>query len=60
MDVLAPRQIFSRGLCKCGAPGLIYGWSLRPEEARVLVLPRGIGGSEPTNGPAHHRAEQRS
>jgi hypothetical protein len=31
MDDLAPRQIFSRGLCKCGAPGLSYGWPLGPE-----------------------------
>jgi hypothetical protein len=28
MDDLAPRQIFARGLCKCGAAGLSYGWPL--------------------------------
>jgi hypothetical protein len=28
MDDLAPRQVFSRGLCSCGATGLRYGWSL--------------------------------
>jgi len=27
MDDLAPRPIFSRGLCKCGAAGLSYGAS---------------------------------
>lgn len=27
MDDLAPKQIFSRGPCACGATGLCYGWS---------------------------------
>jgi len=27
MDELAPRRLFSRGPCACGATGLCYGWS---------------------------------
>jgi hypothetical protein len=30
MDVLATRQIFSAGPCRCGNVGLNYGWSVDP------------------------------